>query len=63
MFTRHPIDIRCGIHIAKLNTVVLYHLPVVPIYILSVGGLCMPSNECSEGGELLATLITELDYL
>ena len=63
MFTRHPIDIRCGIHIAKLNTVVLYHLPVVPIYILSVGGSCLPTNECSEGGELLATLITELDYL
>ena len=25
------------------------------LHIEAVGGLCMPSNECSKGGELLAT--------
>ena len=35
--------------------VLLYPSPVVPIHIVIVGGLCMHSNVCSEGGELLAT--------
>ena len=34
----------------------LYPLPVVPTYfrLVAVAGLCMPTNECRKGRELLA---------